>query len=129
MFPQLALNLDLWVTQFKQWLDFMIGNPNGVLRGPLIAFVGITLAGAAIYYARTSAGILFGVWSPKARRKNRIEFAGAGTVWGTDRELSELLAFSDYQRVSGKPTTDTYVSLDAEGSEQSEIKVTRWSSD
>ena len=128
MFPGFALNVDLWTTQFKAWLDFMLGS-SGVLRGPLIAFLAVTLAGYAIYYVTTSGGILFGTFSMRTRRDNRVQFEGVGTVWGTDRELHELLAMGNYQKLSGKATTTDYVSADAEGNEQSKIQVTRWSGD
>ena len=124
----LALNITLWTNQFKAWLDFMIGN-DGVLKGPLIAFVAISIVGYAIYYATTSGGILFGAFHPKVRRDNRVAFEGAGTVWGSDRELQELLAMGNYQKLSGKASSTDYVSADEEGNELSKIRVTRWSSD
>ncbi len=127
MLGGLGLNIDLWTTQFKGWIDFLIG-PSGFLRGPLVAYVGIALVGYAIYYALSSGGILFGSLHPSARR-NRVSFEGAGTVWGSDRELKDLLNMGDYQRVEGKATTTDYVSIDADGNEQSKIQVTKWSSD
>jgi hypothetical protein len=126
-----GLNVNLWAAQWQTWMTFMFGYAPtmGVLTGPLIAFLAVTLAGYAIYYVSTSGGILFGAWTPKVRRANRIQFDGAGTVWGSDRELQELLAFGDYQKVEGKATTQTYVSISDQGEEQSQIRVTRWSGD
>ena len=128
MLEGLALNMQTWTLGFQNGIDFMIGR-QGILRGPLIAFLAITIVGYAIYYVTTSGGILFGSFHPKVRRDNRVAFEGAGTVWGSDRELQELLAMGNYQKLSGKATSTDYVSADEEGNEVSKIRVTRWSSD
>lgn len=117
-----------WWNGFQTWLIQLFGS-SGPFRGPLIAFVGISVVGYVIYYAVSSGGILFGAWPAKARRTNRVEFTGVGTVWGTDRELQELLRMGNYQSLSGKEHSTSYVSTDDEGNELSSIRVTRWSSD
>jgi hypothetical protein len=128
MFVNWGLDVQAWSDAFMKWRAFMIGD-EGVLRGPLIAFLAVSIVGYAIYYVTTSGGILFGSFHPKVRRDNRVAFEGAGTVWGSDRELQELLAMGNYQKLSGKATSTDYVSADEEGNEVSKIRVTRWSSD
>lgn len=122
MLSNFVSDVGYWSAVFGAWLDFMLG-PSGVLRGPIVAFVGISIAGMAIYYVVTSMGILF---TPS--RRNRVRFVGAGTVWGTDREVDDLLSMG-YERVDGKPQTSTYVLRDDDGTELSMIKVTRWQPD
>lgn len=117
-----------WWANFQIWMTQIFG-PSGPLRGPIIAFVGITILGYVIYYAVSSGGILFGAWPARARRTNRVEFAGVGTVWGTDRELEELLRQGNFKSLGGKSTSTAYVSTDDEGNELGHIRVTRWSGD
>jgi hypothetical protein len=124
----LDFNLVGWDTNFRNWLDAMLGG-NGVLRGPLIACVAISIVGYVIYCVTTSSGVLFGNFAPKVRRNNQIAFEGAGTVWGSDRELKELMAFGNYQKLGEHSATGNYVSVDDQGNELSQIRVTRWSSD
>ncbi len=128
MLDGLALNMQLWTSGFQRWLDYLLG-ANGVLRGPLIAFVAISLVSAAIYYVLSAQGILFGSHTPKVRRDNRVAFEGAGTVWASDQELNAMIKDVGYEKVEGRATSTDYVATDEEGNELSKIKVTRWSSD
>ena len=123
-----GIDINAWTLGFQRGIDFLIG-PTGLLRGPALAFLAITIVGYAIYYGTSIAGVMFGTFSMRTKRVNRLQFEGAGTVWGTDRELQAMLNMGDYQKLSGKATTEDYVSTDAEGNEQSKLTVTRWSTD
>jgi hypothetical protein len=130
-FQNWAMNLDLWRDTFNMWVDRFLGdaqgNGGGLFRGPLIAYLGITIVGVILYRGR---GFLASLFNAPIVRNNRVEFKGVeGVSWGTDQEVDDLLAMGNYQKLSGKKTTDEYVSVDDEGNEQSRIKVTRWSGD
>jgi hypothetical protein len=127
MLEGLALNIQLWTDGFKNGIDFMIGN-NGFIKGPLIAFIAIVIVGFAADTALNIAEKLFGT-NRHGTRLNQMAFAGADTVWGSDKETKEMLKFGQYQRLGEKRSTDEYVSIDAEGREQSRLSVTRWSGD
>ena len=125
-FTQWAMNLDVWRDTFNNWVSALIGN-GGLLSGPLIAWLGITIVGMIVYQAR---GFLSRLFNAPHVRNNRVEFAGVqGATWGTDKETDDLLEMGNYQKLSGKAHTDEFVSIDEEGHEQSKIKVTRWSGD
>lgn len=130
-FTNWQMNFDLWQNTFNTWVDRFLGDASGggggLLRGPLIAFLGITVVSAILFYGR---GFLAQLFNAPIVRNNRVEFKGVeGASWGTDKEVDALLEMGNYQKLSGKPQTDEYVSVDNEGNEQSRIKVTRWSSD
>jgi len=130
-FTAWGMNLELWRDSFNLWIDRYIGDgpqgTGGIFRGPLIAFLAITIVTLVVYHGRDFLSRLFN--APMVRN-NRVEFQGvAGATWGTDQQVDDLLKMGNYQELSGRKTTREYVSTDEEGNEQSRIKVSRWSSD
>jgi len=125
MFENFGINVQFWVDRFKEGLDFVIGN-NGVLKGPLIAFIAITVVGLVIEEIGKVVGILFGVKNP---RLTQVTFAGAGSVWASSEEVNDLLEWGQYQKVGRRLDSSDYVALDSEGRELSRITVTRWLGD
>jgi len=128
-------NVQLWVESWGTWIRFMIGpggsgQNQGLLWGAIILFVAIVVAERAIYFGQDSLAALFGGRLLKRTTRNQaVEFAGVGTVWGSEREVNDLLKMGNYQELRGKETTTDYVSVDDQGHEQSRIKVHRWSGD
>lgn len=95
-FANWQMNLDLWRDTFNTWVDLYLGDASGdgggLVRGPLIAFLAITIVGAILFHGREFLSQLF---SAPLVRNNRVGFKGVEDAsWGTDKEVDELLAMA-----------------------------------
>ena len=129
MFPGLNLNMNftLWQSTFNQWVAFALGK-DGFLYPPMMIVVVLGIVGVILYTFRDTIGILFGA-TASFKRNVRVQFEGANTVWGSEKETHEFIDQMGYQKIESKAQSSDYVLTDEEGNEQSKIRVSSWSSD